>query len=186
MTVTLPNTISILRVLLLLPIYYVLGIESTTKNGSMLSVIVLFSFLLDIINTFLLRQFNKKSDFLKIFDPLSDNIFIGVLLFLLLIFRGFPENLFWIFIGREIILVLISLYIKLKSNLLMPPNRLGRLTMVMISSYIFMFILEVPNESLILQLLYYFSLVTIILSAVGYVIRASDILKWYKINGISE
>jgi len=83
------NQLSLLRVVLILPIYYFLKLDTTT--GSYLAVfLMLFAALTDTLDGKLARKLNQQSDFGRILDPVADKVTIAVIALMLINLRDLP------------------------------------------------------------------------------------------------
>lgn len=72
---TIPNMLSILRILLIPAIVYVYVFGDHIENNHLWAVaLIIFSSLTDIVDGFIARKFNMITDFGKFLDPLADKL----------------------------------------------------------------------------------------------------------------
>ena len=83
------NLLSIARIVLLIPIYYLLNLQ--TPKGNYLAVIVMvIAAATDTFDGRLARRLNQVSDFGRILDPVADKIGISVIAVILVTTRDLP------------------------------------------------------------------------------------------------
>jgi CDP-diacylglycerol--glycerol-3-phosphate 3-phosphatidyltransferase len=128
---TIPNFFSLIRIFLVIPIYYYISID---KNIIALVYVVL-AFVSDGLDGYLARRLNQVSDVGKILDPLADKICTSGGFIALSIFQGLP---FWIttaIIARDIIIILGSILLIERKKVVTPSNYLGKITVTIISFF---------------------------------------------------
>ena len=90
--ISLPNLLSFFRILLIVPIFFLIT-NPTEFNNYVLVILVLIGIFSDFLDGYLSRKLNMVTDLGIIIDPLADKISMGVVLALLTVYRGFPLTL---------------------------------------------------------------------------------------------
>lgn len=77
---SLPNLVSLFRLILALPVYFIVAKINIDEFYRYLTLIlILIAFLSDLIDGLIARKRNQISEFGKIIDPLADKVFIFLL-----------------------------------------------------------------------------------------------------------
>lgn len=101
---TLPNALSVLRVVLLVPILILLDSPEPGSDGWAIGLLLVAG-LTDLLDGFLARSRGSVSPTGKIADPLADKILIGGLVLYLAMTRDFPLWLVVLVVARDLALV---------------------------------------------------------------------------------
>lgn len=133
---SLPNLISILRVLSVPLIYW-----SFKRSFDSLALILLgIAVLTDAMDGYLARRFRWQSHWGLVLDPLADKILIGSLAVFLVMFRNFPAWVAGLIIMRDILIVGVGIYLYVKPyRIIAPANRLGKLTTAVTSASLLLY-----------------------------------------------
>lgn len=172
---TLSNYLSLLRLLLAIPFWIML--DDFTSNRYMLFSLTLFASLTDIMDGYLARKMNQVTEFGKIIDPLADKICIGIIITKLYLIHQIPGYYFFMIIGRDILIFLGGIYLTRKLGRVLPSNMLGKITVLIIGIVIILILLQAAKSSVYFISFYYISILLILVSFVGYVIRGIEFLK---------
>jgi cardiolipin synthase len=134
-----PNIISVIRVLLVPIIYW-----SFDQNRAGLAlVLIALAILTDAVDGYLARTFGWKSAWGLILDPLADKILIGSLAVFLVMFRDFPVWMAVFIVARDIAIILAGVYLYFRPyRLVVPSNRIGKLTTVVTSGAMILYALD--------------------------------------------
>jgi CDP-diacylglycerol--glycerol-3-phosphate 3-phosphatidyltransferase len=134
---TIPNLISIFRILLILP----LALYVWHSNLKMIVILVLIAIISDFFDGIIARRFNQISEWGKILDPLADKLAIGTVLIVLFLKQQVPLWIVIIIVGRDVVIVLTGFFIAKKYRFIASSNFIGKVTAnvlaVMVVSYIF-------------------------------------------------
>ncbi len=134
---TIPNLLSIFRILLIFPIAYFFWIN----NLNLVIVLAIISFMSDYLDGIIARRFNQISEWGKILDPAADKLAIGIMLIILYLKQQVPLWLVIIVVGRDVGIVLIGLFMAKKYRFITSSNFIGKTTAnvlaLMVFSYIF-------------------------------------------------
>jgi len=125
-----PNTLSVLRILLspFIPILI-------AKEKYLLSLfLIVFLALTDFLDGYIARKFNQETRRGKILDPLGDKVFTTFSLFSYTFLSRYTLNssIFFLLLFRDILLVLGGI-ILLRKNILPSPSIYGKLTTFFVS-----------------------------------------------------
>lgn len=138
---TVPNLLSIFRILLLPVIVWLYCIK---KDCITAILILLLSGITDVVDGYIARKFNMVSDFGKILDPVADKLTQGVLLICL----GLKYTVIYVLVGlfalKEILMSIIGYLIIKRKDSVNSARWYGKLNTVIIYSVIFLLILF-PN-----------------------------------------
>ena len=100
--INIPNAITTLRMLLVIPIVYFL-INDLYIIATALFIIAAIS---DVLDGFLAKRLNQITKFGTILDPIADKILINYTIFIFTIKNCIPQFLFFIVFTKDIILII--------------------------------------------------------------------------------
>ena len=132
------NLFSILRIILIIPVVYLL-IAGETQIAVIIGVIAAIT---DFLDGFFARKLNQITELGKILDPVADKLFLGAIALTIMLLDIIP---FWFFasiVVRDILILLGGLYARSKMNFVLPSNFEGKLTFVLISVVIMLILLD--------------------------------------------
>ena len=119
------NQVSILRVLLVIPLMYLL-INQSDSNTIIIAAILVAMYVSDLLDGYLARKLNQVSELGKIIDPLADKIAV-VSIVIILYLQGRVETWFFIVvIARDLLIILFGLYLKSKNKIVLMSNYPGK------------------------------------------------------------
>jgi len=176
---TIPNLLSILRILLIVPIVYCFLQEQRFYFYLGLGLIII-AIISDSLDGFLARKFNQISEIGKILDPLADKLAVFTLVVVLIIYKNFPLWAAVIIIGRDLLILFAGLIWATKFKFVTPSNRLGKWAAFIIAMMIVAYIIALPP--LLLKIITYFAVLMTILSGAVYLKRFVTSLKSAKHN----
>jgi cardiolipin synthase len=134
-----PNLISIARVLPIPLIYW-----SLKRSFDYLALGLLgFAVLTDTIDGYLARRFRWQSNWGLILDPLADKLLIGSLAVFLVMFRDFPVWAAGLILLRDAAILGVGMYLFFRPyRLIVPSNRIGKLTTAVTSGALLLYTLS--------------------------------------------
>jgi cardiolipin synthase (CMP-forming) len=171
------NLLSLFRLLLSIPLWFLLDGFDSYNIRYITFVLCLFAALTDVLDGYLARKYNEVTEFGKIIDPLADKVAVGVLVIKLYSIGEIPSYYFFMVIIRDIIIFLGGIFVARKINKVLPSNVLGKITVINIGIVILLIILKIDRSNLIFQLIYASSIILVFVSLIGYIIRAKEFLK---------
>jgi cardiolipin synthase len=134
-----PNSLSVLRIVLLIPLVYFI------KNIDIINTVV-FSLLIivtDYLDGFLARRWNVISKTGKILDPVADKICITTVGVALTVYRGFPLYLLIALILRDVIILLAAFFTIVKLDDVPASNITGKITAGVVSFCLLVFLFDI-------------------------------------------
>ncbi len=171
---TISNLISIIRVILIPFLGYVMYYEYNHSGFGYLKYWELFIFLLmslsDFLDGYLARRFNQQSKLGQFLDPMADKITavsVGSLLFL---YKGYPGWILIFGLSREILVIIISIFLFSKKDIQVKPNIFGKMCVGFMSMSAIVYIMDVHH---------YIKDTTIALIFVFYILGGIAYLKTY-------
>lgn len=169
------NTLSVLRLLLVIPIAILL-LDGENSSRYFALTLIAIAIASDWLDGYFARKYNQVSDLGKILDPLADKIAIGVIAAILVIQGAVP---FWLMVAlilRDLIILAGGLYIKKVKNIIPQSNLLGKITVGIISVYLFLCILPYDELQTLNEFFLFLSMAFLIVSFVLYFIKFLNII----------
>ncbi|HKY59977.1 MAG TPA: CDP-alcohol phosphatidyltransferase family protein [Gemmatimonadota bacterium] len=124
---TLPNLLSLVRLLLVFPILLLL-VRSEPASDRLAIVVLLVAGATDLLDGLLARRRGSITPSGKLFDPVADKVLIGGLVVYLAIARGFPWWLVAAILARDLALVLGAIVFFRRDRVVFGANWSGKLT----------------------------------------------------------
>ncbi len=133
---TVPNMISIGRILLLIPLFIFLR-KGTAENGNFWALVVMgIALFTDILDGLIARWFHVESDWGRVLDPIADKTWLGCLAFFLALpWRANP--LAWEFLvlllARDLAIVVGAYIVYRETGIVMKSNFIGKFAMGLVA-----------------------------------------------------
>ena len=163
-----PNLLSVSR-LLMMP----LGVAFIIYNRDLLAVAFLaFIWTTDFIDGFIARHFKMRTSLGLILDPVADKLVAAGILLALYLFRDFPLWIMLTVLLKDIIILVFGYYL-IRQNTIVESNFLGRMSTVLFSIIILLYILGFEVLSIRLG---YILAGLIVLTIITYGIRFQKII----------
>ena len=162
-----PNLISILRILLLIPLSYLLLTAFESQN-TLIIILVLCMYFSDLLDGYIARKFNLISEFGKIIDPLADKISVIVICLILLYLNKISIWFVAIVVLRDLLIFGFGIYLNSKKDMRLMSNTAGKLAVFSIGLIILFAIINIPASVEIIYYLYFISTALIIYSSYLY------------------
>lgn len=172
----LSNLLSVLRILLLIPLGYLMIFEFDSKN-TLIIAIVLCMYLSDLLDGYLARKWNQVSEFGKIIDPLADKISVSVIALILLYLGKIPLWFVLIILLRDIVILGCGIYLDKKKDIRLMSNYPGKIAVFFIGVVLLFSIINSPVLTEINSYLYYLCILLIIYSSYLYYKRFRETVK---------
>lgn len=128
-------------------------------------------FLTDILDGYIARRFNQVTEAGKVIDPVADKLAV-ISIAIILYIKGFIAGwFFWIVLLRDLLIMLFGLYINKKYKTVLMSNYAGKSAVLFIGIILLLSVIdnEMLNNKFIV--LYYVTLVLILISSYLYLIR---------------
>ncbi len=176
---TISNGLSLLRLLISIPAYYLLSImQNDDSVRYFLLALLLFAAFTDFLDGFFARKYKEITEFGKIIDPLGDKVLVAVIVIKLFYLNEIPAFYFYSVIIRDVLIFAAGLIITKKIGKVLPSNLLGKITVTVIAFFIIVVILNL--NKIIYDVFLYGSLIFVFGSLIGYAIRGYEALNWHK------
>lgn len=182
---TLPNYISTFRLLLAIPLYFLLDqIPNNFFARYYVLALILLASISDILDGYFARKNNVVSEFGKIIDPLADKVLVILIVTKLYFIGEIIPLYFYIIVGRDILIFLGGIWITKKIGKVLPSNVIGKITVVIIGIFLIITISGISKFNFIYNSFFYLSIILSIISVITYSLRAYEVIKW-KNNEVS-
>lgn len=181
---TVSNYISLLRLLLAIPFWFLLTEFSDPSLRYAAFGLTLFAAVTDILDGYFARKFNQVTEWGKIIDPIADKICMSVIILKLFLINEIPAYYLVMILGRDMLIFIGGLFVSRKIGKVLPSNMLGKLTVVVIGVVIMLIILQIDRSALLFKLFYGLSILLIFASLIGYSMRAVEFLRKRKYGSV--
>ena len=173
---TISNILSLSRIVLMAPaIYFFLGQGIHHREYAVL--FILLAVTTDALDGYFARLLHQESEIGKIIDPLADKIGVGMVVVLLVIFGDIPLWFALLVVVRDLLIFLGGVYIKRKSNIILPSNMPGKFAVSFVALTLTLAMLRYPMFDLAQEFSLWLSCFFLILSFSIYVRRFIAVLK---------
>ena len=171
---TVPNLLSILRMVLVIPFLLVMlsSIPSATVWGA---VLIAIAALTDKLDGVLARKYHQTSEWGRILDPLADKLALAAGVLVLLVLKLVPLWFAGLVFGRDLLILLGGLYLKSTRGTVLPSNEAGKWTVGFITLTVFLLLVRV--DSLVTDIAMSATSVMLLVSFVLYVSRFVEVIK---------
>lgn len=166
------NTLSFIRLLLVIPVWLAYKYFDEITAGYIVGGIGIFAAITDILDGYLARKLNQVTEFGKIIDPLADKVLVIFVVLNLFFQEKIPEYYFYLIVGRDLLILLGGLIVSKKIGKVLPSDYIGKATVLVISFTLLMILLNVDRQFPLFSILYYSSIVLIFVSLGNYIIKA--------------
>ncbi|MGH7571174.1 MAG: CDP-alcohol phosphatidyltransferase family protein [Gemmatimonadota bacterium] len=146
---TLPNLLSLLRLLLVVPVLFLLAREDAAGDR-LATLVLLFAGATDLLDGLLARSRGSVSPSGKVFDPVADKVLIGGLVIYLTVARDFPLFLLVAILARDVALMLGAALFFRRDRVVFGANWSGKVTTFALGWLILVYVLRL--EALYLPL----------------------------------
>ncbi|MBM2816741.1 MAG: pgsA [Ignavibacteria bacterium] len=126
MLANIPNLISVLRLLLVIPLFFSIRNYDVTLT----ILLIVAAYITDLLDGWVARKMNVISESGKIIDPLADKIFVGVFAFLLLLNGQLPLWFCLVILIRDVLIFTGGIFFKKKAGFVPPSNYTGKVAVV--------------------------------------------------------
>ncbi len=134
---TLSNCLSFSRIFVIFPFFYLIK----EKQNLILLLVTLLAMLTDFLDGYFARKLNQITELGKILDPVADKIAIGGGVIALYLYQDLPLWFLIVIVGRDVLILIGSLFILNKKSVVEPSNMPGKITVNIIAVAILFFIL---------------------------------------------
>ncbi|MBK9330993.1 MAG: CDP-alcohol phosphatidyltransferase family protein [Ignavibacteria bacterium] len=170
------NLLSILRIILLIPLSYLMLYAFETQNN-LIIILVLCMYFSDLLDGYLARKLKQVSEFGKIIDPLADKISVIVIAIILVYLGRLPLWFVTIVVARDVLILLFGIYLNRKYNLTLMSNFPGKIAVFSIGLILLLTIINSLYLTGVIKILYFISFALISYSSYLYYNRIMESLR---------
>jgi CDP-diacylglycerol--glycerol-3-phosphate 3-phosphatidyltransferase len=178
------NFISILRLVLAVPLWYLFDYFHNSDVRIIILIVCVFAAFTDVLDGYLARKYNQVTEFGKIIDPLADKVAMGAVIIKLFVLSEIPLYYFIMIVSRDILIFVGGIFVTKRIGRVLPSNVLGKVTVINIGLVIILIIIGISKDSFLYISLFGLSLILIVISLIGYIIRAMEFLKRNKYESV--
>src|SRR5947209_4774840 len=168
---TLSNSISFLRILLIVPTIAALA----SDNANLALALMAFAYITDIADGYVARKTNTISEFGKALDPVADKLYVAALLIAMISKELVPIWFALLVIGKDAITMIGAVLARKKIHAVLPSNVWGKAAVLATIITLFLAVRGVSQD--ILLFVWLISTVLIVFVFIIYTIRALQITK---------
>jgi CDP-diacylglycerol--glycerol-3-phosphate 3-phosphatidyltransferase len=141
---TIPNILSILRIILIIPIVGQLKLN-TSQSNFLAFILIAVAYITDFLDGLIARKFKMTSNIGKILDPIGDKLLAITVAGVLYFSKRIPLYFFSLIFARDLIISLGAMYaINLKGKILLPIFA-GKLTTAVLGIVLSLYPLRYSN-----------------------------------------
>ncbi len=144
----LPNLLTLLRLLLIVPII-LLYPHSSGNTFKLMLVLLTVSYISDFADGYFARRFQLSTNVGKILDPVVDKIWTLAMILLLYFHRDLQAWIALVIISRDFIIIAMNIVLWRKMSLIMPSAEFGKAYMVLMGVMIITMTLNFPLSHLL-------------------------------------
>ncbi len=137
-----PNLLTLARLAFLsIPAYLISRQDPSLKPWILFCIAI--GITTDILDGYLARRLNQVSDLGKVLDPVSDKIATAILVIALNIYSDFPLWAVLLVLGRDIIVLVLSIFFIRSKHAILTSNKIGKLAALSWGIVILVWILDI-------------------------------------------
>ncbi|MBI4549110.1 MAG: CDP-alcohol phosphatidyltransferase family protein [Ignavibacteriae bacterium] len=172
---TASNILSLIRLLLVIPISWLLIADEPSYNFYTV-LLILIAILTDFFDGRIARRFNQITEFGKIIDPIADKIAVGVVSILLTLQGKLPMWFLVAVLARDIAIFSGGLYIRKAKRIVLESNVVGKWAVTIVAVLLVVTVLDIDEIQWLKEILIALSAIFLILSFVLYLKRYVDVV----------
>lgn len=139
---SLPNILTVARLLLLPIIWHFISLQST--RGTIIACVFIVVFgLSDLLDGYLARHFNAQSHLGRMLDPFADKTGASVILVALVAYRNLPLWYALLVIARSLFVLAGGAYLVLRKRTLVESNAIGKVNFAITISVMGIYLLNI-------------------------------------------
>ena len=170
---TVSNALSLARLLLVLPISWLLLGNDSSNNPYIVGLIII-AIMTDFFDGRIARRLGQVTEVGKIIDPIADKVAVGIVSLILSLQGKLPMWLLVTVLARDIIIFSGGLYIQKSKGVLLQSNEVGKWTVTILTMLLLVTILDINELLWLKEILIVTSLILLIVSFSLYVKRFLD------------
>ena len=167
----LPNLLSLSRIGFAVIFWIILAPQDFRNSYILISIVTILAALTDFLDGYFARKFNQVSELGKILDPLGDKICVAVIALQFYLHGALHPALFYIIIGRDVLLIAGGLLMSSKIREVPPSDMVGKIAVNVIALHLFL-IVFFNNDTLVYQMSMFAAFTAVIVSFLNYTYRS--------------
>jgi len=167
---TLSNGLSLLRILLVVPVAFLL-LSGNPDSRLYAALLIAVAVLTDFLDGLIARMNNEVTNFGKIIDPIADKVGIGALAVILTVQGTLPPWFTIAVVGRDLVILAAAAHLRRRSAATPQSNRTGKWTAGFLGLTLFVAVVDPADSAGILRPFLAASAAMIALSSVSYARR---------------
>ena len=171
----LPNKLTVLRVILIIPFLIFLKMEGPLWDYIALAVFIIAS-LTDMLDGHIARKYHLITNFGKFMDPLADKLLVCTALICLVELERIPAIVVILIIGREFIISGFRL-VAADNGVVIAASYWGKFKTTFQMIMICLMILNLEALNVVTQIVMWVALALTIISLVDYLVKNKDVMK---------
>jgi len=175
------NSLSFIRLLLVIPAWFAFNNFDQISAGYTVAAIGIIAAITDILDGYLARRLNQITEFGKIIDPLADKVLVVFVVLNLYLLGKIPDYYFYMILLRDLLILIGGIIVSKKVGKVLPSDYVGKATVLSISFVLLMVLINIDEQFIVFQILYYSSIALIFISFINYIIKAIKILSTNKL-----
>ena len=183
-TFTVSNLLSLIRLMSAFPMWFLFNNLEDISIRYAIVGISFFDIATDYLDGYFARKYNQVTEFGKILDPVADKIVVGVVVIKLFIMNELPDYFFYMVIGRDILIFLGGIFLTRKLGRVLPSNMIGKITVTVLALLLILIILQIDRNSISFQIVYFTTIILIVVSFIAYLIRAFEFINKKKYESV--
>lgn len=141
---TISNFLSFLRMLLVIPITFLILSREESLHYLAIGLIVI-AVLTDSLDGILARKLNQVTEFGKIIDPLADKVAVGIVVVILTLQEKLPFWFVILVIARDVLIFMGGIHIKKTRHIILQSNLVGKWAVAAISGVVLIAVIDIPK-----------------------------------------
>lgn len=166
-TWTISNILSVSRIVLAVPIVFLLLSDERLWAVVVMSV----AGLTDLFDGIFARAFHQETDLGKILDPFADKIAIAAIAIVLAMLDFIPLWFLGVVVARDLLILLGGMYVKIRKRIVLQSNTMGKWAVTLVGAYIILSTINIDSLATIKVILLALSTITLGVSFALYVER---------------
>ena len=176
---TISNFISFSRIFIVIPVVYRHYINGYSVDAIII-LLIGYGIISDYLDGFVARKTNTISEIGKMIDPISDKIAAGLLFIYTVVIGWVPFWFLWLFIARDILILIGSSFIKLRYGKVAMSTISGKISVNYSLYWISIFFFR--SASLAHAILLWASVAIMLFSFIMYLLRYRNIMNGARFN----
>ena len=159
------NLLSLSRIIIVIPIVYLISINTPTGNIILVSLAVIGAST-DILDGYLSRKLNQVTDLGILLDPIADKIAMALVFIALIVYRDFPIPLIVLLLYRDLWILISGLLLLKRSGKPMMANLWGKVNTVVFALLALLILMN--TSKYVTNIFIFIGYLTLVFSTISY------------------